>query len=119
MMVEKVGKAMENFIGSFVEYDENNNTNFWRQYMLLWVKINVRPPLKKQTKVKNKGGKWCVVNFKYKKMSLFCFMCEILGHTELKCEADLPCKRIMKLEACLMKSERIIEDVVEVHHQGG
>lgn len=30
MMAEKVGKAMAYFIGSFVEYDKNNNSNFWR-----------------------------------------------------------------------------------------
>lgn len=35
LMLEKVGKTMANFIGTFVEYDKNNNTSFWRQYMRL------------------------------------------------------------------------------------
>ncbi|XP_058752391.1 uncharacterized protein LOC131625555 [Vicia villosa] len=55
MMIERLGRAMENFIGEFVEYDKNNNTSFWREYMRIRVKIDVRVSLKKQTKVKSKG----------------------------------------------------------------
>lgn len=88
MMVEKVRKFMEICIGSFMEYDKNNNSNFWRQYMRLRVKIDVRQLLKKQTKVKNKGGQRCAVNFKYEKLSMFCFVCGILGHLEQNCEVQ-------------------------------
>ncbi|XP_058746288.1 uncharacterized protein At4g02000-like [Vicia villosa] len=86
MMLEKVGKALGNFAGSFVEYDRNNNTSFWRKYMRLRVRIDVRQSLKKGTKVKNKGGEWCNVLFKYERLGMFCFVCGILGHTEAKCE---------------------------------
>lgn len=55
LMLEKVGKTMANFIGSFLEYDKNNNISFWRQYMRLRVRIDVRVSLKKNTRVKNKG----------------------------------------------------------------
>lgn len=55
-MLEKVGRSMENYIGTFVEYNKNNNTSFWRQYMSLRVKIDVRQPLKKNTIVKNNLG---------------------------------------------------------------
>ncbi|XP_058726534.1 uncharacterized protein LOC131597891 [Vicia villosa] len=40
MMLEKVGKTLANFIGSFVEYDKNNNTSFWRQFMRIRVRID-------------------------------------------------------------------------------
>ncbi|XP_058765191.1 uncharacterized protein At4g02000-like [Vicia villosa] len=86
MMLEKVGRTLANFIGSFVEYDKNNNTSFWRQYMRIRVRIDVRQPLKKSTRVKNRGGDWCIVNFKYEKLSLFCFVCGRLGHSEQRCE---------------------------------
>ncbi|XP_058759671.1 uncharacterized protein LOC131632982 [Vicia villosa] len=86
LMLERVGTTIANFIGVFVEYDKNNNSSFWRQYMRLRVKIDVRKPLKKQTRVKNKGGEWCTVSFKYEKLGLFCFVCGILGHSEQKCE---------------------------------
>ncbi|XP_058733828.1 uncharacterized protein At4g02000-like [Vicia villosa] len=85
-MSEKVGKNMANFIGNFVEYDKNNNSSLWRQYMRLRVKIDVRNPLKKSTRVKNKGGDWCNVTFKYERLGLFCFVCGRLGHNESKCE---------------------------------
>lgn len=86
MMIEKVGRAMAKIIGEFVEYDKNNNTSFWREYMRVRVKIDVRVSLKRQTKVKSKGGDWCVVNFKYEKLNLFCFVCGKLGHAENRCE---------------------------------
>ncbi|XP_058760512.1 uncharacterized protein At4g02000-like [Vicia villosa] len=86
MMMEKVGKTLANFIGAFVEYDKNNNTSYWREYMRIRVKIDVRQPLKRQRRIKNKGGFWCVVKFKYEKLSLFFFVCGKLGHSENKCE---------------------------------
>ncbi|CAI8611182.1 unnamed protein product [Vicia faba] len=52
MMMEKVGKTMENFIGAFMEYNKNNNTS----YMRIRVKIDVRQQLKRQMRIKNKGG---------------------------------------------------------------
>jgi hypothetical protein len=86
LMKEKNGIQLANYIGSFVEYDKNNNTSFWRQYMRLRVKVDVRQPLKKNTKVKNKEGEWCTVNFKYENLRIFCFVCGIMGHAENKCE---------------------------------
>ncbi|MCH94785.1 hypothetical protein A2U01_0015752 [Trifolium medium] len=86
LMKEKVGIELANYIGSFVEYDKNNNTSFWRQFMRIRVKIDVRQPLKKDTKVKNKEGAWCTINFKYEKLGVFCFVCGIMGHAENRCE---------------------------------
>ncbi|MCH82853.1 hypothetical protein A2U01_0003665, partial [Trifolium medium] len=86
LMKEKVGIPLANYIGSFVEYDKKNNSTFWREFMRIRVKIDVRLPLKKDTKVMNKEGKWCTVKFKYEKLGTFCFVCGIMGHSENKCE---------------------------------
>ncbi|GAU39012.1 hypothetical protein TSUD_378880 [Trifolium subterraneum] len=86
LMAEKVGTKLANYIGVFVEYDKNNNNSFWRQYMRIRVRVDVRQPLKKETKVKNRGGEWCTVNFKYENLGVFCFVCGVLGHAESKCE---------------------------------
>jgi 14-3-3 protein epsilon len=86
LMKETVGVKLANYIGSFLEYDKNNNTCFWRQHMRIRVKVDVRQPLKKDTKVKDKTGGWCTVNFKYEKLGVFCFVCGIMGHAENKCE---------------------------------
>jgi 14-3-3 protein epsilon len=58
LMKENVGVRLANYIGSFVEYDKNNGSSFWRQYMRIRVKLDVRKPLKKDTKVMNKKGQW-------------------------------------------------------------
>jgi hypothetical protein len=86
LMKEKFGIQLANYIGTFVEYDKNNNSSFWRQYMRLRVRIDVRLPLKKDTKVKDKEGRWCSVKFKYEKLGIFCFVCGVMGHAENKCE---------------------------------
>jgi hypothetical protein len=86
LMKERVGIRLANYIGSFLEYDKNNNSSFWRQYMRIRVRIDVRLPLKKDTKVMNKEGQWCTVKFKYEKLGIFCFVCGIMGHAENKCE---------------------------------
>jgi 14-3-3 protein epsilon len=54
--------------------------------MRIRVKIDVRLPLKKDTKVMNKEGQWCDVKFKYEKLGIFCFVCGIMGHAENKCD---------------------------------
>jgi 14-3-3 protein epsilon len=85
LMAERVGKTLANYIGSFVEYDKNNKGSFWREYMRIKVRVDVRQPLKKESRVKNQGGEWCTVTFKYEKLGVFCFVCGIVGHGENKC----------------------------------
>jgi hypothetical protein len=85
-MQEKVGVKLANYIGTFMEYEKNNNSSFWRQYMRVRVKVDVRQPLKKGQRVRDKEGDWCMVNFKYEKLGVFCFVCGIMGHAENKCE---------------------------------
>jgi 14-3-3 protein epsilon len=85
LMAERVGKTLANYIGSFVEYDKNNKGSFWREYMRIRVRVDIRQPLKKDSRVKNHGGNWCTVNFKYEKLGVFCFVCGLLGHGENRC----------------------------------
>jgi hypothetical protein len=85
LMRESVGNKLANYIGAFMEYDKNNQTSFWRQYMRVRVKVDVRLPLKKEAKVKDREGNWGTVKFKYEKLGVFCFVCGIMGHAENKC----------------------------------
>jgi 14-3-3 protein epsilon len=85
LMAERVGKTLANYIGTFVEYDKNNKGSFWREYMRLKVRVDIRQPLKKESRVKNQGGAWCTVKFKYEKLGVFCFVCGIIGHGENRC----------------------------------
>ncbi|GAU38028.1 hypothetical protein TSUD_395880 [Trifolium subterraneum] len=93
MMLEKVGKGLANYIGEFVEYDKNNSTSFWRQYMRVKVRVDVRRPLKIEKKIMLNGGLGGVVIFKYERLSLFCFVCGVIGHSDNKCEVKYAMER--------------------------
>jgi 14-3-3 protein epsilon len=86
LMKEAVGSQLGSYIGFLMEYDKNNNSCFWREYMRLRIKMDVRVPLKKGTRVKDRNGNWCTVRFKYEKLGIFCFVCGIMGHAENRCE---------------------------------
>jgi hypothetical protein len=49
-MSEKVGKDIANFIGEFLEYDAENNSNYLRSYMKIRVLLDVGKPLKRMKK---------------------------------------------------------------------
>jgi hypothetical protein len=55
MMLEKVGKGLANYIGEFLEYDKNNNTSLWRNYMRVKVRFDVRKPLRVEKKISVTG----------------------------------------------------------------
>ena len=76
---------MGNYIGEFPEYDASNNSSFWKNYMRVKVKINVRLPLKRWRKISYKGGSGSIVSFKYERLPNLCFICGLLGHTKFFC----------------------------------
>lgn len=47
-MLERVGKQLGNFFGTFVSYDPCNSSSIWREYMCIRIKIDVRRPLKRK-----------------------------------------------------------------------
>lgn len=84
-MTELVGKHLGNYIGEFLEFDENNKTGPWRAYMRIRARLDVFKPLKKEWKVRREGGEWSVVHFKYERLGVFCYLCGLLGHAENFC----------------------------------
>lgn len=42
-------------------------------------------PLKRRMKIKRERGNWSWINFKYERLSTFCFVCGISGHAEKDC----------------------------------
>lgn len=88
-MSEAVGKQLGNFFGSFIQYDSNNNSSIWREFMRLRVRLDVRKPLKRKNKICKKDKTEVVVLCKYEKLGDFCFMCGLLSHTERFCKKKL------------------------------
>lgn len=68
-----VGQHLGNYIGEFVEYDENNNVGIWKSYTRTKVRVDVCDPLRRRVE-------WRVVHFKYERLGTFCFICGFLGH---------------------------------------
>lgn len=81
-----VGQGLGNYIGEFVEYDAKNNSNFWRSYMRIRVRRDVRKPLKRGKKVRLDDGEVKTVRFKYERLTVFYFLCGLLGHPDSSCE---------------------------------
>ncbi|KAH9680788.1 CCHC-type domain-containing protein [Citrus sinensis] len=104
-MSEKVLKHIGNYVGTFVDSDENNFMGVWRTYMRIRVAIDVRKPLKHKMKLKKEGGEWFWIDFKYERLNIFCFICGLLGHTEKQCPKlyDYPSGEIVKAYGHWMK----------------
>lgn len=54
-------------------------------YVRVRVVLDVGKPLKRRIKIKEEGEAWSWINFKYERLSTFCFVCGRLGHSEREC----------------------------------
>ncbi|KAL8519502.1 hypothetical protein ACS0TY_010437 [Phlomoides rotata] len=68
-----------------MEYDKSNH-GAWMSYVRIRVEIDTTSPLKRWKKIAQKNGEPFFVHFKYEKLSTFCFVCGLLGHTKNLCE---------------------------------
>ena len=91
-MFEKVCKEIGNYIGSHIELDVNNFIGVWRIFMRIRVAIDVRKPLKQCMRIKKVGGEWAWITFKYERLSMFCFLCGMIGHCDRFCEKLFDCE---------------------------
>lgn len=66
-----VGKALANYVGSFISYDTKNVWSLERPYMRLRIRVDIRQPLKKDKKVRKPDGEWITYNFKFEKLPFF------------------------------------------------
>jgi len=85
-MTESMGILLGNHVGNLVKYDHQNNYGNWRRYMRLRVSLPVREPLKKCFDFVLEDGTGIRVNFQYEKPGNFCYVCGLIGHTEVSCE---------------------------------
>lgn len=81
-MSEMVGKQLGNFFGTFLEYDPNNNSEIWREFMRLKVRINVRRPLRRKKKICKMDKLEVIVQCKDERLGDFCFICGLLSYTK-------------------------------------
>lgn len=77
-----------NFIGIFQEYDGSSLGKENMNFMRITVQVDVRHPLKRKKQVMFKN-KCSYVRFKYERLTLFCFYCGRLGHSDSFCEEKM------------------------------
>ncbi|CAN0876275.1 hypothetical protein LINGRAHAP2_LOCUS11213 [Linum grandiflorum] len=82
---EVVGKALGNFLGSFILYDDTNQYVDRDSYMRIRVNLDVRKSLVKEKLVKKPTSE-VLVAFKYEKLPIFRFLCGRIGHIDRACE---------------------------------
>lgn len=82
---ERVVMAISSSLGTVVKVDGTNFDGTWKNFARTRVALDVTKPLKRRMKMKRDGGEWVWVEFKYKHLLTFCFLCGIIGHTEKFC----------------------------------
>lgn len=75
LVSENILKGIANYIGEYVKTDPTNLNGLWKAYYRIRVRIDVCKPLKRRMKIKREGGDWSWINFKYERLSTFCFVC--------------------------------------------
>lgn len=95
---ENILKNVGASIGKYVKSDPANFDGAWKSFVRVRVAINVAKPLKRRMKIKQEGDTCSWINFKYERLSSFCFVCGKLGHAERECSVvyDNPDKTIVR-----------------------
>ncbi|XP_040932119.1 uncharacterized protein [Gossypium hirsutum] len=88
LFFESLAVQMGNFLGVFLKYDGSNLGKENRNFMRIRVQIDVRRPLKRKKQILFSGRR-SYVTFKYERLSLFCFFCGRLGHSDSFCETKM------------------------------
>lgn len=71
-----------------MEYDGSNLGKENQNFMRISVQINIKRPPKRKKQIMFFGN-CSYVRFKYERLSLFCFYCGRLGHSDSFCEAKM------------------------------
>ncbi|XP_012436661.1 uncharacterized protein At4g02000-like [Gossypium raimondii] len=85
---ENLATQMGNFLGNFMEYDVSYLGKENRNFMRIRVQIDVRRPLKRRKQILYRERR-SYITFKYERLSLFCFFCGRLGHSDSFCETKI------------------------------
>lgn len=95
-MSQRVATDIGNYLGKYIEGDQNNCVGMWREFLRIRVSIPLDSPIKQRMKLRKSDKEWCWVNFKYEAIPTFCFICGMIGHGERFCDRifDRPIEHI-------------------------
>ena len=83
-MNKNVGTKIGNSLGDLEDVDVAGNILGWGNYLRLWVSLDITKPLDRGKALKF-AGKSSWIEFKYKKLPLFCFRCGRIVHSSRGC----------------------------------
>lgn len=85
LLSENILKSVGDSIGRYIKSDPLNFNGAWKSFVRVRVAMDVEKPLKRRMKIKREGTEGSWINFKYERLSTFCFVCGRLGHSEREC----------------------------------
>jgi hypothetical protein len=90
---KNIGRQLGNKIGKTSKVDLDEDFNGWRNYLHIKVNLDIEKPLTRIIYVEMEDGKSEAFRVKYEKLSKFCAVCGLLGHTESECGDGMHDKR--------------------------
>lgn len=84
-MSEAMARQFGTFLGNFIDYDTRISLVVAKHFMCINVSLDVLLPLKRKKIFLLGSNRIAYAQFKYEKISLFCFLCGKLGHGESFC----------------------------------
>ncbi|XP_074323067.1 uncharacterized protein LOC141660010 [Apium graveolens] len=79
---ETVLKSVGDSFGCYLKSNPVNFNNIWKDHVRIRVTMNVAKSIKRRMKLKRDSNNWNWINFKYERLSSFCFIYGIIGHSE-------------------------------------
>ena len=87
-MTEAIGKDIGSKIGRVLEVDKRAMQVELAKFLRVRVEVPIDKPLPGGGFVKNEEGERVWVDFRYKRLPNFCYICGFLGHDEKHCQVS-------------------------------
>lgn len=88
-MIDQNAYKLGMMIGKVLEVDTlEHNGSFRRNFMRVRVDMDIEELLLKGTWVQRRGEERVCVEFKYERLSSFCFKCGRISHTDKTCHVE-------------------------------